>query len=152
MAEAFARVTGAEVVAAARGWLGTPFCHQGRLIGVGVDCVGLVIGVARSLGLSDFDVTGYARRPDSDMLETQARELMQPIPIAAARPGDVLLIAIDGRAQHLAIRSELAGDPAMIHAYAPMRRVVEHRIDAGWAARIRAAFRLPGVVAEEEAD
>jgi hypothetical protein len=63
----------------------------------------------------------------------------------------VLLIAIEGRAQHLAIRSDLAGDPAIIHAHAPRRRVVEHRIDADWAQRILAAFRLPGV-AQEEAD
>lgn len=152
MAEVRTSLTGAAVVAAARGWLGTPFCHQGRLSGVGVDCVGLVIGVARELGLSDFDVTGYARSPDSDALCRLAHELMQPIPPSAARPGDVLLIAIEGRARHLAIRSELAGDPAMIHAWAPQRRVVEHRIDADWAVRIRAAFRLPGVVVEEEAD
>lgn len=151
MAEPAARVTGAAVVAAARLWLGTPFCHQGRRRGVGVDCVGLVIAVAHELGLSDFDITGYARRPDSDLLARLAHELMQPIDPAAARPGDVLLIAIEGRAQHLAIRSDLAGDPAIIHAHAPRRRVVEHRIDEDWAQRILAAFRLPGV-AQEEAD
>ena len=37
--------TRTDVVAAAREWLGTPFHHQARLRGVGVDCVGLVIGV-----------------------------------------------------------------------------------------------------------
>ena len=50
----------ADVVAAALAWTDTPFHHQARLKGVGVDCVGLVIGVARELGLiaPDFDVVG----------------------------------------------------------------------------------------------
>lgn len=150
MADPAARVTGAAVVAAARGWLGTPFCHQGRRRGVGVDCVGLVIGVAHELGLSDFDITGYARRPDSSELAARAHELMQPIAPAAARPGNVLLLAIEGRAQHLAIRSDIDGDPAIIHAHAPQRRVVEHRIDCNWHERILGAFRLPGVVPDGE--
>ena len=40
-----------DVVTAAREWIDTPFHHQARLKGVGVDCVGLVIGVARELAL-----------------------------------------------------------------------------------------------------
>ena len=39
-------VTGQDVVAEARRWLGTPWRHQARLRGVGVDCGGLVVCVA----------------------------------------------------------------------------------------------------------
>ena len=41
--------TGLDVVRMARTWLGTPYHHQGRVKGAGVDCGGLVIGVARFL-------------------------------------------------------------------------------------------------------
>lgn len=129
------------VVAAAREWIGTPFHHQGRLKGVGVDCVGVVIGVVKELGISDFDVGGYGHRPDSQEMERLARQLMAEVPPAAARPGDVLLIEVDRQPQHLAFVT----GAGMLHAYAPLRRVVEHRIDEGWRARIVAAFSLPGV-------
>ncbi len=39
--------SGSDVVRTARTWLGTPYHHQGRLKGVGVDCAGLLIGVAQ---------------------------------------------------------------------------------------------------------
>ncbi len=38
-----------EIVAAARGWIGTPYRHQGQVKGVGCDCLGLVRGVWRDL-------------------------------------------------------------------------------------------------------
>jgi NlpC/P60 family putative phage cell wall peptidase len=34
-----------DIVAIARGWLGTPYRHQASLKGVGCDCLGLVRGV-----------------------------------------------------------------------------------------------------------
>ncbi|MFY8139958.1 MAG: peptidase P60, partial [Caulobacter sp.] len=39
----------ARIVAAARGWLGTPYRHQASVKGVGCDCLGLVRGVWREL-------------------------------------------------------------------------------------------------------
>ena len=37
------------VLAAARGWLGTPYRHQASVKGVGADCLGLVRGVWREM-------------------------------------------------------------------------------------------------------
>jgi len=39
----------AAVVAAARGWLGTPYRHQASVRGQGADCLGLVRGVWREV-------------------------------------------------------------------------------------------------------
>ncbi|CAN5340949.1 hypothetical protein BH09PSE2_BH09PSE2_03510 [soil metagenome] len=39
----------ADVVDAARRWLGTPYRHQQSLIGVGADCLGLLRGVWREV-------------------------------------------------------------------------------------------------------
>lgn len=134
-----------QIVAAARGWLGTRWHHQGRLKGVGTDCAGLVIGVGQELGLTEFDMTGYGHRPDSRELEQLCHDHMSPIPVASARPGDVLLIEVDKQPQHMAFKTEIDGAAGMIHAYAPLRQVVEHRIDDDWGARIVAAFQIPGV-------
>ena len=56
-------VTRAQVVDAARKWLGTPWRHQGRNTH-GIDCVGLVVVVCKGLGISSYDDTGYGRDPD----------------------------------------------------------------------------------------
>jgi len=137
--------TRGQIVAAARGWLGTPFHHQGRLKGVGVDCAGVIAEVARELGVADVDLRGYGHRPDSRELERLCHEHMTAVPFAQAQPGDVALIMIDGAPQHLAILTELHGGRGMLHAYAPARRVVEHGIDQDWTDRIVAAFVMPGV-------
>ena len=130
-----------KIVAAARGWLGTRWHHQGRLKGVGVDCAGLIVCVGKELGLTSFDTTGYGHRPDSRELEEICHTNMKAIAIAKARAGDVLLIEVDKMPQHLAFKTDIG----MIHAFAPLRRVVEHRIDEDWQARVVAAFKMPGV-------
>jgi branched-chain amino acid transport system ATP-binding protein len=53
------------LVAEARCWLGTPFRHQGRIRGQGVDCIGLVLEPARALGLTDYRPGAYSRLPDA---------------------------------------------------------------------------------------
>ncbi|MEM9842167.1 MAG: peptidase P60, partial [Pseudomonadota bacterium] len=40
-------MTRAEVIEAARAWLGTPYRHQASRRGVGADCLGLIRGVWR---------------------------------------------------------------------------------------------------------
>ena len=140
---------GAAVAAEARRWLGTPFQHQGRVLGTGVDCAGLVIGVARALGLSSYDATGYARQPDGHSLAAQCEAQMRRLPAAAPlQAGDVLLLRMGRDPQHLAFVAAVdeAGRPAtLIHAYAEIGRCVEHRLDARWRRRILRAYRLPGV-------
>ena len=118
-----------DVVCAARTWLGTPFHHQGRLKDIGVDCAGVVVGVAAQLELSAFDTNGYGRRPDSRELQHICDSQMRRVNLNDALPGDVYLIEVDGQP----------------HAYAPARRVVEHRLDQAWADRLIAAYVLPGV-------
>jgi hypothetical protein len=57
------RVETAEIVAAAREWLRTPWRHQGRLKGMAV--VGRVDSRRRQgVGLLDFGTRAYGRIPD----------------------------------------------------------------------------------------
>lgn len=135
-----------QVVACARTWIGTRFHHQGRVKNVGCDCAGLVIGVAQELGLSDFDVTGYARLPDGEYLKALCDKHLSRIPLNAIQPGDVLLMKFAEHPQHLAIVADYAhGGDSIIHAYAPSKKVVETRLDTTWWLRVVAAYRIPGV-------
>jgi NlpC/P60 family putative phage cell wall peptidase len=138
-------VTRADIVAEARSWIGTPFHHQGRLKGVGVDCAGLLICVARELGLSSFDVTGYARLPDGRQLKATCERLMEPIGLDAAGPGDVVLLRWTRQPQHVAIVADGPGYRTIIHAHEQAGQCVEHILDEIWARRVVRAYRIPGV-------
>lgn len=131
-----------QFVAEARTWIGTPYQHQGRLKGIACDCIGLVIGTAQALGLTDYEITDYGRRPDGRLrpvMETQ----LEMIPLIEAQAADVVLFAWASHPLHVGILS----DPThVIHAYLPNRRVVENIMDARWRSQIVAAYHVPGVV------
>jgi cell wall-associated NlpC family hydrolase len=138
-----------QVVAAARGWLGTPWRHQGRSRH-GVDCGGLLVQVARELGLADVDVTAYPMEADGASLRALCEAHMARIPLAEAAPGDAVLIRFrpPGPESHLALVTDYPGGRlALLHALnrGADGRVVEHRLDAHWRSLIVAAYRLPGV-------
>lgn len=130
-----------EVLAEARSWIGVPYLHQGRSR-LGVDCVGLLIKVAHGLGMSDYDVAGYARVPSSDFLRAECERLMRRIPVSQRQPADVLLLRFKRDPQHLAVVT----DRGFLHAYAGAGRVVETSMPPEWERRIVAAYALPGVV------
>jgi NlpC/P60 family putative phage cell wall peptidase len=143
-------ITGEDVVAEARRWIGTPWRHQARLRGVGVDCGGLVVGVGQALGLPVRDhPPGYSRLPDGVSLRACVESQCRRIPVL--EPGAILLMRWETEPQHLAIVSTLPEGFGMIHAWAGMRRVVEHGLTPEWQARIvqdegwPLIYRLPGV-------
>ena len=170
----------------ARTWLGTPFKHQGRVKGVGVDCLGLLIGVAQELDLRDaqgrklaaFDALDYGHVPDEKRLwrglaqslhfysplagesksakrdwvggENNARQspptktsndVLTP-PQGGSGHVNIALFRIDGTARHLGIIVQDSDYPTLIHAYAPARKVVEHRLDEEWERKIVACFEI----------
>lgn len=54
------------------------------------------------------------------------------------------MLKIDGVPQHLALITDypMPGEMGMIHAYAPARKVVEHRYDPQWRRQTYAAYRI----------
>ena len=136
------------LVAEARRWLGTPFRHQGRIRGEGVDCVGLVLEPARALGLTDYRPGAYSRLPDAGTLRRELARHLVTVAKPELREGDILLLAAPLSPSHLALVGELAGTLTMIHASGPIGRVVEHGIDAVWDGRIRGVYRFPDLAPE----
>lgn len=141
--------TAAEVIAAARGWIGTPFHHLGRLKGVGVDCAGLVIGVARDLGLiaPDFDIPVYSRRPDGHSMLAWCDQYMHRVD--QMQIGNVIVVIVDKDPQHLGIVTDHRNSGfGIIHAASRSDgtgSVIETRLMFSRAMRFVRAYRLPGV-------
>jgi NlpC/P60 family putative phage cell wall peptidase len=110
----------AAVVAEAREWLGTPYHHEARLKGIGVDCAQLLMGVfsASTVGLiaplriphypRDWHLHRDAERYLEGLLH-YARAVEEP-PL----PGDVALFRFGRTFSHGAIVTEW---PRLIHAY-----------------------------------
>lgn len=135
------------IVNEARDWLETRWQHQASLKGVACDCIGLITGVARELGIKeaaqwDGDPRhGYGRQPEPGTLLAACADYLQPIQMNKVGLGDILLMRFRQDPQHFAIVSAL-GPMYIIHAYAQARRVVENRVDALWQSRIVRAYRF----------
>ena len=142
-------MTRAEVIAIARSWRDTPWRHQGRLKGVGVDCVGFVAEVGREAGIFAVqEAANYKRRPDGKTLRAKMDEYLTPIDKRDLQPADVVLIAFGGVETHIGLIGDYAAAPgelSLIHAYLQLHRVVEHRYDVSWRSRTVAAYAIPGL-------
>lgn len=145
-----------KIVASARSWIGTRFHHQGRLKKTdthkgGVDCLGVLVGVARELELKDksgstllwqADDTRYDHYPDGEYFSNRLRQLLQPIELTELASGDIVLFTMDGNPQHVAIVATSGGNMSIIHAYAQCRCVTETFLDAYWRSKLTEAFRV----------
>jgi NlpC/P60 family putative phage cell wall peptidase len=143
---------GDRAVAEARLWLGTPYRHQGSLLGVGCDCLGLVRGVWRGLYGDEpeapppYSATwAESSEPGTDPLAEAAARHLRPVgevPASyAPRAGDVLLFAFRRHlpTRHCAIAT---GGGTMIHAH-DRAEVTEVALTPWWRRHLAAAFRFP---------
>lgn len=143
-------VTRAEFVAVVRSYVGTPYHHQGRLPGVGLDCAGVLICAAWACGVkpAGWDVNGYARQPDGETLRRICDEHLTAIDPAAMRAADVLLVRFRrGPPQHLGIVFDHPrGGLSMVHADGlRSKSVSETRVEFGRAMSLVAAYSVPGL-------
>jgi cell wall-associated NlpC family hydrolase len=129
-----------QIIDEARTWLNVRWVHQGRSR-AGVDCIGIVIKVAHALDIFTFDTFDYSRQPDPNRLRELIGEHMDKIMINDARIGDVLLMRFEREPQHVAFVT----DAGILHAYAQVRRVVEHGFDDIWRSRVVGAYRYRGL-------
>lgn len=131
-----------DIVRYARECLGTPFVHQGRAVGRGLDCAGVLAHVMTRAGLPYEEMAGYPRTPYARMLEQvmDAQPSVVPVPVDEIRAGDFLLMRFSSEPQHLAV---CAGD-TIIHAYESVGKCCEHRLASVWRARIVRAYRVSG--------
>lgn len=136
-------------VTIARGWIGTPYRHQGSLKGVGCDCLGLIRGVWRELYGIEPELPGpygmdWAERSGEErLLQAAERHCGAQIAHRDMQPGDLILFRWRAgcAAKHVGILS--AGD-RFIHAYEPAG-VIESTLVPSWKKRIAGVFRFPPI-------
>lgn len=140
---------GAEVLARAEGWLGTPYLHQASCKGAGTDCLGLLRGVWREIyGAEPRAIPAYTAdwsEPEGrEALFEAAADLLHPVDQGQEAAGDVLLFRMrpGAVAKHLGILASIGTEPAFIHAYSG-HGVVLSPLSAPWRRKVAAIFRFP---------
>jgi NlpC/P60 family putative phage cell wall peptidase len=136
----------AEVVAAVRAWLGTPYHEQASVIGVGCDCLGLARGVWREVvGPEPFSIPPYTRDwgetgPREVLAEGTRRAMIEILP-ADVKSGALLLFRMRAGAiaKHVGI---VMPEGKFIHAYEQLG-VIEEPLTVAWRERIAFAFLFP---------
>ena len=153
-----------QIVAAARGWVGTPYHHQASVKGVGCDCLGLIRGLWRELqGPEPEALPAYTRdwgdvTGSEPLLAVARRHLLPLASVDLAQPGDMLVFRMQaGVAKHIGILSALPAFGLLerdgryerggnfIHAVEELG-VTEVALTRWWRRRLVAAFSLPGVM------
>jgi cell wall-associated NlpC family hydrolase len=148
----------ADIVRAARSFVGMPFVHQGRgqtarvngrPVG-GIDCAGLIIVVGHMTGCIplDVDVPVYSRLPDGETIRRMCGEHATRIGLRDTQAGDILVFKWPGSRfpQHLAILSDLPdGRRGMIHSYFNVMKVVETGFADPWPGRVVGSYAYLGL-------
>jgi cell wall-associated NlpC family hydrolase len=115
------------VLEEAETWLGTPFCNQASIKGIGVGCGSLLAAVYRNAGILDIpNVTSFGHFPLGWSLHTKEERYLHIIEqymkeMEAPQPGDTALFRIKGVFGHSGIVVEW---PKVIHV--SWRRSVEY--------------------------
>jgi hypothetical protein len=139
-----------QIATIARETIGTPWQHQQRINGLAMDCVGLPVFVGQRLGMSVDTLANYGRLPVPAQMRAALDEHLVRVAKADMQVGDVAWIRFEAEPQHFGIIGDyLHGGFSLIHAYngAGVNKVVEHRLDPEWLARIVGVWRFPGVEA-----
>ena len=135
--------TGERVVYEAAKLLDTPFVLRGRVPGVGIDCMGLVVIAHREAGLDVPDPRNYrgvAAQNHADM--ATYRRAFRRVRREDARPGDMALIA-GGDQAHQAIVAEAGESGALVLYHADDRAAVSRVVLAPLSEdlAVRAVYR-----------
>jgi NlpC/P60 family putative phage cell wall peptidase len=137
------------IVAAARGWAGTPYLHQASLKGVGTDCLGLVRGVWREVMGDEPEAPpayapGWAEMGGGEAMADAARRHLAEVPCTEYRAGDVLLFRWRPPlpAKHAGIA---VSQTAMVHAQEGAV-VSEVALSDWWIRHLAFVFRFPEAI------
>jgi cell wall-associated NlpC family hydrolase len=125
-------------VATVESYVGTPFHHQGRLPGVGLDCAGVVVCALREAGVEVEDITGYSRLPMQGLFLTMVKKQCDQVTFDDLQDGDLCMFRFRSEPQHLAVYK----NGQIIHALQDAKKVITQDLDSLWKARLVGCWRV----------
>ena len=143
-----------EIIKYARRWIGTPYVHQGRQLGLGCDCAGFLIGIGNQFGYEPQDMQGYSPIPRMGELKALIGRQLKQIKVEQIEPGDIVLMDFfkGGNPHHIGLITDYQGGLGIIHCYQNVGKVVEHALNDKWREKIKIAFRFPDIFIAKNID
>ena len=140
---------GEQIAERAWSFVGTPWIHQGRRKGVGVDCIGMVIGAVKEVDDFGYDHTSYSMDPNWPLLKSQmemyagcvssTEEGATPAELKLVmEPGDILVFNLFGQPRHVGM---FVGDNTFLHSFATLGEVAPFQLNGKWLRRMFAVYR-----------
>ncbi len=133
-------MTPSDITAAALSLVGTRFHPQGRLPGVGLDCIGVMVCTAVLSGMQIKDRTVYPLRPNGELMQELDARLIRVR--GEMQEGDVLVMSFGGEPHHVAM---YISENRIVHAYTGVRKCVVQPFTGHWKSAVRAVYRFPEV-------
>jgi hypothetical protein len=119
-----------DIKSVARTWLGTPWQHNQKVKGLGVDCVNFLIEVAKESGLKIEKIPlSYGRTAIDNQIERYLERNFIKKSDLSIEENNILLYRFSGYNNHVAIATS---STTIIHANSKVGKVVEHSIDGVW--------------------
>jgi hypothetical protein len=139
-----------EIINEAMEWLGTPFVHQDRTKGQGVDCVNFIAALAIATGaVPDVEFErDYRMHENGETMVRLFRSYLNPIDWRDALPADVFVVRYNADHWHCMLVKEreegLETNYTVIEA--GRECVCMHRIDLAIKRRIHSCYRLKNIL------
>ncbi len=138
-------MTGKEVVIVAKTYIGTPFHHLGRVKHVGIDCIGIILGVAEELEIPLIihpEFKRYGRRAKQRPLLDYMNE--QFVKTEKREIGSIVVSWFDRKTKepsHMGIVTGIG----QVHTNGHLGIAIEEHWSPKWVTRIVGYYKYPGV-------
>lgn len=133
-----------QVILRAESFIRTPFAHQGRCPGVGLDCIGVVDLSIRAV-FPNFQSapTNYEQISDGKWIIQELERRCDRVEFRDILPADILGFAfVNGYLQHLALAW---GAGRMIHTWRGSRQCMKQDISRSWMNDLHSCWRVRGL-------
>ena len=134
-----------EIAQKALEWEGTPYHHQARVKGIGVDCAQFIAGIGEELGLltKGTGLTNYSPEWHLHNSEEKMLRLLEEFGCTekdTLEIGDIICFKFGRVCSHLGI---YLGNDQFIHARIDQGKVVINSLSGDWLKRHTKTYSLP---------
>jgi hypothetical protein len=136
-------LTREDIINAARSYIGVRWEHQGRTRN-GLDCIGLLVCIAKDIGIEPVDFKEYRRVPDGHVFRQKIVEQTDPGERNDIKTGSILLVRQTAYPCHVQFASMGTLRNTVIHASLIKRKVVEEPME-DFLRYVIAVREFPGV-------
>lgn len=138
-----------KIILEAFSWVDTPYHHQAKVKGVGVDCAQLVAGVAENvfpklkpINSPVYSIEWHMHNREEKMCQIIESFGCERIELEDKAPGDILTFKFGRVQSHMGI---LVNDGQFIHARLDIGKVVVNQLSGMWLETLGRAYKFPGL-------